>query len=138
MRALLATLFASRGTLMVCAGDEFGRTQLGNNNAYAQDNEIPWINWESRDLELEEFFSGLAALRRYNHELKSLEFIKDARWRDLDGTAMTAEKWESQELNGFDVSFRNSRNGTVEIQIDRLTRQCVIRANDAIASEAAV
>ncbi len=45
LRALLATLFASTGTIMLTAGDEFGRSQQGNNNAYAQDNAIGWIDW---------------------------------------------------------------------------------------------
>ena len=49
VRALLATLFASRGTIMLTAGDEFGRTQKGNNNAYAQDNELTWLDWAGRD-----------------------------------------------------------------------------------------
>ena len=49
VRALLATLFASRGTIMLTAGDEFGRTQHGNNNAYAQDNAITWLDWAGRD-----------------------------------------------------------------------------------------
>ena len=45
-RALLATLFLSRGTPMLTAGDEFGRSQRGNNNAYAQDNETTWLDWD--------------------------------------------------------------------------------------------
>ena len=64
MRALLATLFASRGTIMLTAGDEFGRTQQGNNNAYAQDNDITWLDWAGRDQELEEFAFALAAMRK--------------------------------------------------------------------------
>ena len=69
-RALLATLFASRGTLLITAGDEFGRTQQGNNNAYAQDNAMTWIDWQNRDLELEDFVAGLAALRGNCPELE--------------------------------------------------------------------
>ncbi len=49
MRALLAHLFMSRGTLLIQQGDEMGRTQQGNNNAYAQDNEITWIDWARAD-----------------------------------------------------------------------------------------
>ena len=52
-RAMLATLFASRGSIMLTAGDEFGRTQHGNNNAYAQDNAVTWLDWQTRDRELE-------------------------------------------------------------------------------------
>ena len=51
---MLATLFAARGTLMLTAGDEFGRTQHGNNNAYAQDNPAFWLDWSGRDTELED------------------------------------------------------------------------------------
>jgi glycogen operon protein len=51
VRALLATLFASRGAIMLTAGDEFGRTQKGNNNAYCQDNELTWLDWRGRDRE---------------------------------------------------------------------------------------
>ena len=49
MRNMLATLLFSQGTPMILAGDEFGRTQRGNNNAYAQDNEISWIDWDGID-----------------------------------------------------------------------------------------
>jgi glycogen operon protein len=54
---------ASRGTIMLTAGDEFGRTQHGNNNAYAQDNEITWLDWAGRDVELESYVCALAAIR---------------------------------------------------------------------------
>jgi glycogen operon protein len=64
VRAMLATLFASLGTIMLTAGDEFGRTQHGNNNAYAQDNEITWLDWEKRDCALEAYAFALAALRK--------------------------------------------------------------------------
>ena len=49
MRNMLATLLLSQGTPMLLAGDEFGRTQQGNNNAYCQDNEISWLDWEGID-----------------------------------------------------------------------------------------
>jgi glycogen debranching enzyme len=64
IRALLATLFLSRGVLMLTAGDEFGRTQKGNNNAYAQDNEITWLDWENADQDLIGYVGALSALRK--------------------------------------------------------------------------
>ena len=64
VRALLATLFLSRGTPMITAGDEFGRTQQGNNNAYCQDNSLTWLDWEHADLDLAAFVGRLAWLRR--------------------------------------------------------------------------
>src|SRR5262249_36825434 len=69
IRALLATLLLSRGTPMLTAGDELGRTQLGNNNAYAQDNETTWLDWEAVDRELIEFVSVLVRLRRSHRTL---------------------------------------------------------------------
>jgi glycogen operon protein len=63
IRALLATLFASRGAIMLTAGDEFGRTQRGNNNAYCQDNELTWLDWQGRDPELEAYVLRLAEMR---------------------------------------------------------------------------
>ena len=75
VRALLATLFASRGTIMLTAGDEFGRTQKGNNNAYAQDNELTWLDWAGRDQSLEEYAFALAAIRKAAPALTETAFL---------------------------------------------------------------
>jgi glycogen operon protein len=74
-RALLATLFASRGTIMLTAGDEFGRTQHGNNNAYAQDNETTWLDWQGRDRALEACVAALSALRKSVPALSETAFL---------------------------------------------------------------
>ncbi len=105
MRNMLATLMFSQGTPMLLAGDEFSRTQHGNNNAYCQDNEIGWVDWrldeEGRDLL--EFTRRLASLRRaypimrrgrflvghYNEELG----VKDVTWLAPGGEEMTEENW---------------------------------------------
>jgi glycogen operon protein len=63
VKALLASLFVSRGTVMLTAGDEFGRSQRGNNNAYAQDNETTWLDWASADQDLIQHVAGLARFR---------------------------------------------------------------------------
>ncbi len=87
VRALLATLFLSRGTVMLTAGDEFGRSQNGNNNAYAQDNAVTWLGWQNADLQLIAFVASLARLRRAlitdNYIAKS-----DAEWLGADGRAL--------------------------------------------------
>ncbi|HEY4191341.1 MAG TPA: glycogen debranching protein GlgX, partial [Mesorhizobium sp.] len=75
VRAMLATLFASRGSIMLTAGDEFGRSQQGNNNAYAQDNEITWLDWSGRDRKLEDHAFALAALRRAMPVLRDTRFL---------------------------------------------------------------
>jgi pullulanase/glycogen debranching enzyme len=72
-RALLATLLLSRGASMLLGGDELGRTQRGNNNAYSQDNEVSWFNWRPapRDAALLPFVRSLIALRRAHPLLRS-------------------------------------------------------------------
>jgi glycogen operon protein len=103
VRAMLATLFASRGTIMLTAGDEFGRTQHGNNNAYAQDNEITWLDWEKRDCALEAYAFALAALRRAVPALGKIDFltgmpsspeaVPDVAWLTETGLALQEADW---------------------------------------------
>ncbi|MCF6099348.1 glycogen debranching protein GlgX [Mesorhizobium muleiense] len=101
--ALLATLFASRGTIMLTAGDEFGRTQKGNNNAYAQDNEITWLDWSGRDRALEQYAVLLAATRRCVPALSDTRFLTgepppgseqpDAVWLTETATPLDEAGW---------------------------------------------
>jgi glycogen operon protein len=104
-RNLLATLFLSQGVPMLLAGDELGRTQRGNNNAYCQDNEISWIDWSLRDKhgQLIAFVQRLTELRRTHPLLRRRSFfqgrriigpeIKDIVWLNPDGREMTDEEW---------------------------------------------
>jgi hypothetical protein len=92
-RALLGTLFASTGTIMLTAGDEFGRTQLGNNNAYAQDNPLGWIDWHTRDTALEAHVARLSARRAQGDMTR---FPQDGQWLALDGAPMDAARWEAR------------------------------------------
>lgn len=94
VRAMLATLFASTGTILLTAGDEFGRTQQGNNNAYAQDNALSWIDWEKRDLALEDYVADLAA-KRSAQQARFFAFPQDGDWQDAEGHPMTAPQWEN-------------------------------------------
>jgi glycogen operon protein len=97
--ALLATLFLSRGVPMLTAGDEFGRTQFGNNNAYAQDNAAFWLDWVGADDGLVEFVAELARLRREHLVLTENGFLTgageppDAQWLNPDGTAIGYGEW---------------------------------------------
>ncbi len=111
LRALLATLFLSRGVPMLTAGDEFGRTQHGNNNAYCQDNEAFWLDWAAADRDLAAFVARLAALRAEHPLLSAATFLSgtgeppDARWLKPDGTPIADEDWGHLEalcleLNG--------------------------------------
>ena len=107
MHNLMATLLFSKGTPMIMAGDEFGRTQHGNNNAYCQDNEISWIDWEGIDdegYELMEYTRRLIALRQSHPLLRRQRFltgvfnpelgVKDATWITPAGIEKTTEQWQ--------------------------------------------
>src|SRR6185312_14837864 len=76
-RNMLATLLLSQGTPMLLAGDEFGRTQLGNNNAYCQDNQISWLNWRLTDKgqSLVRFVQKLTRLRHKYAILRRNRFL---------------------------------------------------------------
>jgi glycogen operon protein len=99
-RAMLATLFASTGTVMLTAGDEFGRSQRGNNNAYAQDNAIAWVDWEHRDIGLEDFVARLAALRGGNPHWFA-QFPREGHWIAPDGMPMLPADWDDAGGDGF-------------------------------------
>jgi isoamylase len=105
-RNLLATLFLSQGVPMLVAGDEMGRTQGGNNNAYCQDNEISWLNWDldERRKAMLAFTRRLIHFRHRQPVLQRRRFFRgeriwDSRFRDLtwyqpDGTEMGQEDWQ--------------------------------------------
>ncbi len=101
VRALLATLFVARGNPMIVAGDELGRTQGGNNNAYAQNNETFWIDWAGTDEELIGFTARLQRLRRALAPLSLDRFLtgasvageRDVVWLRADGGEMGGEDW---------------------------------------------
>ncbi|WP_374413203.1 glycogen debranching protein GlgX [Novosphingobium colocasiae] len=94
LRALLGTLFASTGTIMLTAGDEFGRSQQGNNNAYCQDNAIGWIDWTGRDRDLEAYVQALSARRSAQPGAYS-RFHEPVHWLARDGYPIAAAEWES-------------------------------------------
>ncbi|MGG7516848.1 glycogen debranching protein GlgX [Allorhizobium undicola] len=98
--ALLATLFASRGTIMLTAGDEAGRSQRGNNNAYAQDNEITWLDWSALDEDLLNHTAQLSSLRKRFAALGEQDFFTgqgDVTWFNLQGEPMRREDWEDPQ-----------------------------------------
>lgn len=101
-RNLLATLMLSQGTPMWLAGDELGNSQDGNNNAYAQDNPIGWIDWQDADPGFLTFCRELIAFRQAHPILRQKRFlhaqpredgVPDIYWRRADGQPMTAEDW---------------------------------------------
>jgi glycogen debranching enzyme GlgX len=106
-RALLASLVLSQGVPMVQAGDELGRSQGGNNNAYCQDNEISWLDWEDADQELFNFARKTIALRRAYPQVGSARWFDDdgshVSWLRPDGGAMTPGDWDGH--NGLCFGF---------------------------------
>jgi isoamylase len=109
--AMLTTLMFSDGTPMLTAGDEIGRTQNGNNNAYCQDNELSWFSWEQAHSEsgrrLRSFVARLVRLRREFRSLRSSYFqhgrvepwprVRDIEWFDEKGKTMQPEDWQFGE-----------------------------------------
>ncbi len=101
-RVLLAITLLAQGTPMLCAGDELGHTQNGNNNPYCQDNSITWIDWESADAELLAFTQHVLALRRElvpfaNHWYRgerSANGVADLDWFKPDGATLKPEDWQ--------------------------------------------
>jgi len=97
VKAMLSSLFASRGTIMLTAGDEGGRSQRGNNNAYCQDNAITWLDWSAMDETLIEHTGRLARLRKRFPALGELAFFRgegEVEWLTLKGQPMTVGDWE--------------------------------------------
>lgn len=111
MRSMLTTLFTSLGTPLLLSGDEFGRSQGGNNNAYCQDNEIGWVDWSKRDTPegqaLLAFTSRLIALRHQHPLLRAPSFlhaeklpgtdINDLEWWDEQGQPLSPDDWNNPE-----------------------------------------
>jgi len=114
-RNFLCTLFLSQGVPMLCGGDEYGRTQQGNNNAYCQDNEISWTNWDwdKHAKQLHTFTSRLIHLRREHPIFRRPKFfqgrkirgldIKDIMWFNPGGTEMGDEEWETSFVRTLGV-----------------------------------
>ncbi|MDQ4132880.1 MAG: glycogen debranching protein GlgX [Actinomycetota bacterium] len=105
-RNFLATLFLSQGTPMLLGGDELGRTQRGNNNAYCQDNEISWYDWEAQDGTLVAFTQRLIDIRRGHPVFRRTDYfagrplhgsdIVDIAWFTPEGNQMDGADWESR------------------------------------------
>ena len=132
-RNFLATLLLSQGVPMICHGDELGRTQLGNNNGFCQDNELTWVNWNDTDPTLLQFTRAVAKLRSEHPVFRRRRFfnglpvrrqgmrrLPDIDWFTPDGKSMTENDWGSGfgrsiavYLNGQGIPDRDSRGERV-------------------------
>ena len=123
-RALMATLLLAQGVPMLVAGDELGRTQDGNNNAYCQDNPTSWIDWDGTDRGLHAFVERLVGLRRRHPALRRLTWFdgspttlgeRDIAWLWRDGSEITREQWENRANRCF--GFRIGREDAAEAAV---------------------
>lgn len=104
---LLLTLFVSRGLPMLSMGDELGRTQNGNNNAYAQDNDLTWVDWANADAGRIALVQRLSEIRRRHPALRLDKYltgaavdergVPDVEWRRADGAVMAAGDWDDPD-----------------------------------------
>jgi glycogen operon protein len=134
-RNFLATLFLSQGVPMMLAGDAIGHTQQGNNNAYCQDNEISWINWDTNvaDKELLEFARQVIAIRRDHPVFHRRNFfqgraikgagIQDIRWLRPDGDEMTDEEWNKDSAQCLGVFYAGEGLEDVDERGKKVTDQ---------------
>jgi isoamylase len=109
-RNFLATLLLSQGVPMLLGGDEWGRTQGGNNNAWCQDNEISWFNWDQCDQDLLAFSRQLIAFRNAHPVFRRTKFFEgkgeqlpDVWWMRPDGRRMTRRDWDNTESRAIGV-----------------------------------
>ncbi len=133
VRNLLATLLLSQGVPMLSAGDEFGRTQNGNNNAYCQDNETSWLDWTPAPerLALIEFTSRLARLRQDHPVLRRQKFFegrsrrqaaqKDIAWLQPNGQEMTPAVWGLPDLRALGAMLAGDAIDEVDDHGDPVT-----------------
>jgi glycogen operon protein len=134
-RNFLTTLLLSQGVPMLLHGDEGGRTQQGNNNTYAQDNELSWLHWEDVDQPLVEFTADVARLRREHPTFRRRRFftgtsahastgdgerLNDIVWLHLDGRPMDDDDWQAADarslgmyLNGHGIAGADARGQDV-------------------------
>jgi glycogen operon protein len=112
-RNFLTTLLLSQGVSMLLGGDEIGRTQQGNNNAYCQDNEISWFDWDHIDAELLEFTQRLIHLQAVHRVFRRRRWFKgrpvrgagvgDIAWFRPDGVEMSDDDWQQPHARSFSV-----------------------------------
>jgi glycogen operon protein len=115
VRAMLSTLFLSRGTPLIQQGDEMFRTQQGNNNAYAQDNEITWVDWENGDGALVDFVAAINTFRKEHPAISHDHFLhgeatdgeRDVIWLHPEGREMSEGDWHDAGASVIGMQLRH-------------------------------
>jgi glycogen operon protein len=131
-RNFMATLLLSQGVPMIRAGDELSHTQQGNNNAYCQDNELSWLDWELNDRKQQflDFVAGVVALKRQQPVLHRPKFfqgralrgtdVKDITWLDPSGQEMTDEGWNAGFVRAIGMRLAGDAIDEVDERGERL------------------
>jgi isoamylase len=133
-RNIVATLFCSQGVPMLLHGDEIGRTQRGNNNAYCQDNEISWLDWSllRKNSWLASFVAAMAALREAHpifrrrrffdgRPIRSGDQLRDIAWFRQDAAEMTEQDWDSGFGRYITVFLNGDAIGDLDPRGERVT-----------------
>jgi glycogen operon protein len=146
-RNFIAFLMISQGVPMLCGGDEIGRTQNGNNNAYCQDNEISWLDWnlDERKLALLEFTRSMISLRRRHPNLRRRKFFQDRQirgsetkevmWLRPDGREMEDAQWQESGARVLAVRLSGEHLDMVDEAGERLvddTLLILMNASDQV------
>jgi isoamylase len=145
-RNLMATLLLSQGVPMVLGGDELGRTQRGNNNAYCHDGPLTWFDWEHRDDDMLRFIRELIALRRAHPVLRRRRFLQgrpvlpgglaDAAWYTPTGAPMGHDEWASPDTQALALHLNGEaiteRGRTGERLVDASFFLCVNGGADPV------
>ncbi len=125
-RNIMTTLLLSIGVPMIAGGDELGRTQLGNNNPYCQDNELSWYDWnlDERDKAFLQFLKNLSQIRKNHPVFKRSNFFKGSTicqsiWKDIswikpDGLEMKPEDWNNPDMKSFGIIFGGDAIGEID------------------------
>jgi len=146
-RAMMATLLLSQGTPMIMAGDEWGRSQQGNNNAYCQDSALSWLNWEDAahpsNAPMMQCVSQLVALRNQLPMLTENRFVHgrsrpapgvpDIAWFGADGNELSPEQWADAEDRTLALRRATHGAGDDEVAVMLL---CLNAGNDDVAFRA--
>ncbi|ADO70113.1 glycogen debranching protein GlgX [Stigmatella aurantiaca] len=142
-RNFIATLFISQGVPMLVAGDEMGRTQQGNNNAYCQDNALSWVNWtlSARQQEMLEFTQRMSRLRREQPVLSKRRFfrgahiwdseLKDLAWFRPDGNEMRKEDWEKPYVRSLSFLLGGDAIAALDDQGHRIVGDTLLVLSNA-------
>ena len=146
-RNILATLILSQGVPMLLGGDEIGRTQSGNNNAYCQDNEISWYSWQlsERDRELLAFTRGLFGVFRAHPVLRRRRFfqgrrirgstVKDLTWYGPDGHEVTDEQWGAAGVHAIGLRLAGDAIEERGLHGDRIVDDTLLLVLNAAEAE---